>query len=80
MAVHKEIATLKVQFATVTQQSSTCLTEIRRVREVQEEAEDHRIEREEQQRRERKSDRKWTIGTVLVVAGLVISALAVFLG
>lgn len=80
MAVHSKISTLEVQVATVTQQSTTCLTEIRRVRELQEEAEDHRMEREEQQRRERKSDRKWTLGTLLVVATLVITALGVFLG
>lgn len=39
-------------------------------------AEEKREKREEEQRQERKSDRKWMVGSALVAAGLVISALA----
>ena len=36
--------------------------------------------RDEIQHNERKSDRRWMIGTALTTAGLIIAALAIFLG
>lgn len=52
------------------------------VKAVKAEVEKDRAElraREEALRRERKLDRRWMVGTVLVAAGLVISAMALLL-
>lgn len=67
------VATLRTELRGVGGDTVQCITELR----------DLKVDlkkREEVQHDERRADRRWMIGTLLTTAGLVIAALAIFLG
>lgn len=71
--IREELVSLRERLVNVGGDTHDCITELRQLKlEL--------AHRADTQHEERKADRRWMIGTLLVVAGLVISALAVFVG
>lgn len=71
--IRTELAEMRGQIKGVGGDTTECITELRALKtELQ--------TRETTQRLERRADRRWMVGTLLTTAGLVIAALAIFLG
>lgn len=71
--VQAELAQMRERLGSVNDDTHSCITELRDLKA--------QLDRRAQtQHEERKSDRRWMIGTLLTTAGLVIAALAVFVG
>ena len=64
----------------LSEDTRTCLSEIRQMARDQAQKEDAQRQREIEIRRERIVDRRWLIGTALTVSAIVVAALGVFLG
>lgn len=71
--IRGELIDLRGQMRAMGEDSHECLTDLRQLKK---DLDLRAIE----QHKERKADRKWVVATALTTAGLIIAALAIFLG
>jgi chromosome segregation ATPase len=71
--IREELAKVRERLANVSGDTHDCITELRALKRDLE-------DRARSQHDERKADRRWMFATVLTTAGLIIAALAIFIG
>jgi len=72
-------AELKQKLSDLAEDTSSCLSSLQEITREWRQREQAQRDREETQRKERKADRRWLVGTAILVCSIIIAALGVFL-
>lgn len=80
LKIREELIEVKAELRSISDDTHECRADVKSLKDARDVDRKAQEERDLQQHKERKADRRWMIATALTTAGLIIAALAIFIG